>query len=81
MTLNLQNIDQKFLPEDLDFQVLNDILDTLDHVKVEKVSRKDFNDLKWNFLIENLEDKLWKKYILKLPSDLSKIELWYIIDF
>ena len=81
MTLKLQNIDQKFLPEDLDFQVLNDLLNTLDYVRAEKVSREEFNDLKWDFLVEDGEDKFWKKYILKLPSDLSKIELWYIIDF
>lgn len=79
--MNTKNsLDIPFFQDELDFKTLENILETLDHVTPKKVSRSDFNALKWNFLVETGEDKLGKQYDLFLPDDLKIYELPAIIS-
>ena len=79
-TIN-NSLDKKVFDDDLDFKTLENLLETLDHVVVKKVSRQEFNDLKWDFLVEKWENKYWKYYELFLPEDLFYGELLFFIDF
>lgn len=73
-------LDKKVFQDELDFKTLENILETLDHVTPKKISRQEFNDLKWDFLKETWEDKFWKSYDLFLPDDLKVYELPAIIS-
>ncbi len=73
-------LDKKVFQDELDFNTLENILETLDHVTPKKISRQEYNNLKGNFLVETWEDRFWKSYDLYLPDDLKIFELPAIIS-
>lgn len=80
--MNLKNsIDTRVFQDELDFKTLENILECLDYVIPKKVSRQEYNVMKWNFLVETWEDKFGKSYDLFLPEDLVHWELLNLIDF
>ena len=75
------SLDTPVFQDELDFTTLENILECLDHVTPKKVSRSEYNAMKWIFLVETWEDKFWKQYDLFLPEDLVHWELLHLIDF
>jgi len=75
------SFDSKIFEDELDFKTLENLLETLDHIEPKKISRQEFDELEWNFLVETWEDKFWNHYNLFLPEDLVYWELLYFIDF
>ncbi len=79
--MNINSLDSKIFSDNNDFIVFENLLESLNHTTPKKISRNDFNNLKWNFLIETWENKFGKKYDLFLPDNLSYWESLYFIDF
>lgn len=80
--MNTKNsLDIPVFQDELDFKALENILECIDHVTPKKVSRNEFNDMKWNFLVETGKDKFEKQYDLFLPEDLVHGEILHLIDF
>lgn len=61
---------KKYFKSQEDLEFLNDFISLNSDLKVEIISREEFNDFKWDFLQWNL---------LKLPEDLKVYELSSII--
>ena len=78
--MNTSPLETQVFPGDIEQSVFIEILDTLDHVKPVFVSREEFQNKNWNFLIKNWEDKFWDFYDLYLPKDLQYGETLEIID-
>ncbi len=75
------NLATKVFQNDLDFKVLKDVLDSLDHIVPKKISRKDYNFLSWDVLKTTWnKDKWWEFYEMYFPEDLVFWELLYFID-
>lgn len=79
MTKN--TLDSNVFSENNDFKTFENLLEPISKIKAKNLSRKEFDDLKWNFLQETWEDKFGKKYDLFLPDDLSYWESLHFIDF
>lgn len=67
--------------DELDFKILENMLEPLKSVEVKKITREKFNELDWKFLQETWQNKFWNQYILHLPEDLLHWELIYFINF
>lgn len=75
------SLDRPVFQEQTDFKAFENLLDTLSNISVEKITRKEFNDKKWDFLIPTDKTKKWyQKYTLYLPDDLKVYELPAIIS-
>lgn len=77
--LNTSKLDTNYFRNDLDITVFKEILKTLDWITPIFVTRKEFNEKKWNILTETWNDKFWKKFDMFLPDDLKVSELPAII--
>ena len=68
-------------PEQIQQSAFQEVLESLDHVSAEFVSREEFEGKRWEFLQASGErDKFWQFYILFLPEDLQVWETLEIID-
>ncbi len=73
------NLNSKLFENSNSREAFKEILETLDHINPVFVDRKEFDSMKWRFLLENWEDKFWKFYDLYLPVDLNNKDLFQVV--
>ena len=77
--INTWPLEQNIFKENIDYTVFESILDTLDWIKPQFITREEYNQKKWDILKETWKDKEWKTYTLFMPTDLKNHELPSII--
>ena len=73
------NLNSKLFENSNSREAFKEILETLDHINPVFIDRKEFDSMKWRFLLENWEDKFWKFYDLYLPVDLNNKDLFQVV--
>ena len=76
----INNLDNHVFNDEFDYKTLENLLDTLDHIKPKYVSREEYTSLKWNILQETWKDKFWVFYDLCIPKDLKQWEILFFIN-
>ncbi|EKD66812.1 MAG: hypothetical protein ACD_49C00009G0037 [uncultured bacterium (gcode 4)] len=74
------NLDTHIFKDSADYKTLENILESLDHIKPKFISRQVYNSKKWDILSKTWFDKYWDFYDLYLPEDLKVWEQLYIIN-
>jgi len=74
-----KTLGNNYFEDQASYSAFSEILDTLDHLSPKYISRREYNNKKWNFIEKNWKDRIADKYILYLPVDLKIHELPSII--
>lgn len=74
------NLETRIFKDNSDYKTLENILETLDHIKPKFISRQEYNSRKWDILSKTWSDKYWDFFDLYLPEDLKAWEQLYIIN-